>query len=170
MEREVVQSKTFRPMIQLSWVQILLLKRSHKAHFPGQNLYAIGNALEGVLEKSVHKVQTAVESRFSTRDYPGSCQVETLIFPVTEIPSLLWETFSNVLLSSESIIFSCIQLDFSLEQLVSLTSCPVTMNPCEESNPIFSTGTFCFPKVCAELSAPLAHRAELCLSALLNCF
>lgn len=39
------------------------MRRSHKAPFPGPNLCNVGNVLQGVLEKSDHKVQTAVESR-----------------------------------------------------------------------------------------------------------
>lgn len=146
----------------------MLLNRSHKAHFPGQNLHGAGNYLEGVLEKSDHKVQTGVEIRVFTRSYPGSCQVETSsnrFCPFSRQPSPMCY--------SESVIFSCIQWQFSLEQLVSLSSCPVTTNPCEESNPIFFIGTFWFPKVCAELCVPLAHRAGLCLPvscALLSCF
>lgn len=40
---------------------------------------------------------------------------------------------------------------------MSLLSCPVTVNPCEENSPIFSRGTFWFPEVSAELSSPLAQ-------------
>lgn len=104
------------------------------------------NVLQGLLEKSDHNVQIAVESRGFTRSYPGSCQVETLIFTVIVSVTFLGNLPQCVTVLRINNFFLHPVRDFLR------AARPVYMNPCEESNPIFSIGTFWSPEVSAELS------------------